>query len=86
MIAANRPYSCRMIACAEWASPGRSSNGFRWANIIARFGPLPMKLKPLTENSESMSGNCFRIASACRVMLFVYCSDAPSGPCTVMKK
>ena len=71
---------------SSWSAPLRSTNGLRLEKISPWFGAAPLKLKPMTENTPSMSGSLIRICSACRAMFEVYSSDAPAGACTSVMK
>ena len=50
------------------------------------MGAAPLKLKPMTENIDRMSGSLAKICSALRAIAPVYCSDDPAGACTCVRK
>jgi len=67
------------MACSEWESPFRASNGLSRTNISPVFEEAPLKLNPMTENSAITSGSFRMICSAWRETPPVYSSDAPAG-------
>ena len=73
-------------ALSSCAVPFRSAKGFRLEKISPWFGAAPLKLKPMTEKTPSMSGSFKRICSACRAIVPVCSSDEPAGAWTTVMK
>ena len=80
------PRSRLSTACSRCSSPMRWSNGLSATKIRPWFGALPLKLKPITENTPSTSGVPSRSCSASLATLLVYSSDAPAGAWTTVMK
>jgi len=56
------------IASAECSTPGLCLSGLSPANIRPAFGALPVKLKPVTAKTLSISGTFLNTAMACLAM------------------
>ena len=62
------------------------ANGFRLEKMSPWLGAAPLKLKPMTENTPSMSGSFKRTCSACRAIVPVCSNDDPAGVWTRVMK
>ena len=61
------PNTRAISACAEFAAPARSANGFKVGTSNPAFGSLTPSIieKPLTASTFWTCGICFRSASIC---------------------
>ncbi len=80
------PRSRATTSCSECSRPRRSAKGLSEVKIIPWFGALPLKLKPITENTDCTSGVDMRMRSTSCATLFVYSSDEPAGACTTVSR
>ena len=53
-------YDVPRLRGTECVAPGRAANGFSRTNTMPWFGAAPLKLKPMTENTASTSGEMRR--------------------------
>ena len=72
-------------ACSLCSSLRRSSNGFSDAKINPWLGALPVKLKPMTENTDCTSGVPISTRSASRATFEVASSDDPAGAWMIVR-